>query len=63
MGVASGAQTFVHAHPDEQQVFRPEDGKLVFLVRFPVAGLYNIWVQIQQSGKVLTADFPVSIQP
>jgi hypothetical protein len=63
MGVASGAQTFVHAHPDEQQVFRPEDGKLVFLVRFPVAGPYNIWVQIQQSGKVLTADFPVSIQP
>lgn len=63
MGVGSGAQTFVHAHPDEQQVFRPEDGKLAFLVRFPVARPYKVWVQIQRSGKVLTADFPVSIQP
>jgi hypothetical protein len=63
MGVGAGALTFVHAHPDGQQVFRPEDGKIAFLVRFPSAGPYRAWVQIQRNGKVLTADFPLSIQP
>ncbi len=63
MAVSAGALTFVHAHPDELQAFKPEDGKLSFLARFPAAGAYKVWVQIQRSGKVLTADFPVSIQP
>ena len=63
IGVGAGAVAFVHAHPDGQQALLPEDGRIGFLARFPAAGPYRVWVQIQRSGKVLTADFPVSIQP
>ncbi len=63
MGVGPGAMTFVHAHPDGEQVVRPEERKVNFLVRFPSAGPYKLWVQIQRGGKVITADFPVSVQP
>ncbi len=63
MGVDSSGSAFVHAHPDEQHVFRPEEGELPFLVRFPAPGSYRVWVQIQKNGKVVTADFPLAIQP
>ena len=54
--VHEDASTFVHAHPDENSR-DAAPGRLRFLARFPKAGLYRGWVQVQRGGKVLTADF------
>lgn len=50
--VHEDGQTFVHSHPDER-------GPLAFLVRFPKAGRYRAWVQMQRAGVVETGAFTV----
>jgi hypothetical protein len=44
------AATFVHVHPGD-------DGSLRFLARFPKAGAYRGWLQLQRAGAVRTFEF------
>jgi hypothetical protein len=58
--VGEDAQTFVHSHPDELDPMAGKDGKIAFLARFPKAGRYRGWVQIQRGGVVETGPFTVA---
>ena len=48
-------ETFVHSHPDDRSPLPA--GNLPFLTRFPKAGLYRGWMQVQRNGRVETANF------
>lgn len=58
--VGEDGETFVHSHPDELDPLAGRDGKLAFLARFPKAGRYRGWVQVQRGGVVETGPFTVS---
>lgn len=59
--VASDARTLVHAFPDETDPRHGRSGNLVFLVRFPKAGIYRGWMQIQRRGTVHALPFAVRV--
>jgi hypothetical protein len=49
------AATFVHVHPGD-------DGSLKFLARFPKAGAYRGWLQVQRAGAVRTFEFVFQVE-
>jgi len=53
-----GTLDFIHAHPVETQ---KQDGTVSFVVYFPEAGRYKVFAQFQRGGKVITAEFVVSV--
>ncbi len=55
-----GNLDFIHAHPMED-VSKPQNGKVDFMVDFPEAGTYKVFTQFQRGGKVFTIDFVVSV--
>ena len=56
-----GTLDFIHAHPLEK-AHAPQDGKIHFMVGFPLSGKYKIFTQFQRNGKVYTTDFVVSVK-
>ena len=56
------AATFVHSHPDEADPTNGHNGTLTVLARFPKAGLFKGWLQVQRSGKVITLPFVVEVK-
>jgi hypothetical protein len=57
--VHEDGETYVHSHPDE--LAASSGGRVSFSVRFPKPGLYRAWGQFQRDGRVLTADFVISV--
>ncbi len=53
-------ETYVHSHPDELDPNAGKDGRIAFLARFPKAGRYRGWVQVQRAGRVETGIINVS---
>ncbi len=56
-----GDLQFIHAHatqnPDAKQ-----NGKVVFMIRFPKEGNYKLFSQFQHEGKIITSDFLVNVK-
>lgn len=53
---------FIHAHP----VFDtnvPQTGMISFMVTFPDAGQYKLYLQTQADGQVNTTDYNLTVQP
>jgi hypothetical protein len=68
--VREDSGSFAHAHPLEAATaaagtththapLGPAPQQISIVANFPSAGLYKIWVQFQQSGKVITVPFVV----
>ncbi|WP_336784898.1 FixH family protein [Paenibacillus sp. MMO-177] len=49
---------YLHVHPAEENSSGP-DAK--FMATFPHSGVYKIWGQFQQNGKVFTVDFVIEV--
>lgn len=49
---------YLHVHPAEENSSGP-DAK--FMATFPHSGVYKIWGQFQQNGKVVTVDFVIEV--
>ncbi len=56
--VGEDGVTFVHSHPDEQEI----SGEVTFLARLPKPGLYRAWAQFQRNGAVRTVSFIIKGQ-
>ena len=56
------AATFVHSHPDESDPANGHNGAITVLARFPKAGLFKGWLQVQRAGKVITLPFVVEVK-
>jgi hypothetical protein len=58
--ISEDTRSFLHAHPLE------EAGAKVSSVsahtRFPEAGLYKVWVQLQRRGQVVTVPYVLRVQ-
>jgi heavy metal-binding protein len=52
----------LHSHP-EANVSSASGPDVVFQMRFPRAGLYRLWFQVQHGGEVATFSFTVPVQP
>lgn len=52
------AENYLHVHPTEEKAKGP-DAK--FMTTFPHSGVYKIWGQFQQNGKVFTVPFVVKV--
>ncbi|MDQ0920756.1 FixH family protein [Paenibacillus sp. V4I5] len=52
------AENYLHVHPTEEKAKGP-DAK--FMTTFPQSGVYKIWGQFQQNGKVFTVPFVVKV--
>ena len=62
--VKADSISFAHAHPLEAATHThspigPAPQQISIVTNFPSEGLYKIWVQFQQSGKVITVPFVV----
>jgi len=55
--VHEDGETFVHSHPVDEE---PKPGRIEFLARFPKAGRYRGWVQVQRAGRVETGSVIVA---
>jgi hypothetical protein len=52
------AENYLHVHPTDEKASGP-DAK--FMTTFPHIGVYKIWGQFQQNGKVFTVPFVVKV--
>ncbi|WP_261305483.1 hypothetical protein [Paenibacillus andongensis] len=52
------AENYLHVHPTDEKASGP-DAK--FMTTFPHSGVYKIWGQFQQNGKVFTVPFVVKV--
>jgi major membrane immunogen (membrane-anchored lipoprotein) len=52
------AENYLHVHPTDEKASGP-DAK--FMATFPHSGVYKIWGQFQQNGKVFTVPFVVKV--
>ncbi|KRF11077.1 hypothetical protein [Paenibacillus sp. Soil787] len=52
------AEDYLHVHPTDEKASGP-DAK--FMTTFPHSGVYKIWGQFQQNGKVFTVPFVVKV--
>ncbi|WP_171909001.1 hypothetical protein [Paenibacillus sp. GP183] len=56
--LSQDAENYLHVHPTEERAKGP-DAK--FMTTFPQSGVYKIWGQFQQNGKVFTVPFTVKV--
>jgi hypothetical protein len=71
--ISQDLRSFAHAHPLQAAVAMssahthvmvgPPPGEVSIVTSFPHAGLYKIWAQFQQSGKVFTLPFVLRVEP
>lgn len=52
------AENYLHVHPTDEKASGP-DAK--FMTTFPHSGVYKIWGQFQQNGKVFTVPFVIKV--
>ncbi|MGO4272648.1 hypothetical protein AB4Z22_22875, partial [Paenibacillus sp. TAF58] len=52
------AENYLHVHPTDEKTSGP-DAK--FMTTFPHRGIYKIWAQFQQNGKVFTIPFVIKV--
>ncbi|MBP1964289.1 hypothetical protein [Paenibacillus aceris] len=52
------AENYLHVHPTDEKASGP-DAK--FMTTFPHSGVYKIWGQFQQNGKVFTVPFVIQV--
>jgi hypothetical protein len=63
--VNEGLASFAHAHPAAMvhtHVLGPTPSEINIVTSFPVPGLYKLWAQFQQSGKVVTLPFVLNVE-
>ncbi|MFF2876088.1 hypothetical protein ACFVR2_07155 [Gottfriedia sp. NPDC057991] len=58
VAISGDTETYLHVHPMEENTTGP-DAK--FMTSFPKKGLYKIWGQFQQNGKVFIVPFSVNV--
>lgn len=58
VAISGDTETYLHVHPIDEHAKGP-DAK--FMTNFSKGGLYKIWGQFQQNGKVLTVPFTINI--
>jgi hypothetical protein len=51
----------VHSHPIDPPS-RSVGPRIVFQQRFPRAGMYRVWAQVQRAGRVVTVPFTVTVK-
>ncbi|PGY06823.1 hypothetical protein [Bacillus sp. AFS031507] len=56
--ISSVTDTYLHVHPLDEKAKGPE---AKFMTSFPTSGLYKIWGQFQQNGKVFTVPFTINV--
>jgi hypothetical protein len=56
--ISGDTNTYLHVHPMEEKASGP-DAK--FMTTFPESGIYKIWGQFQQNGKVFTVPFTINV--
>lgn len=56
--ISEDTNSYLHVHPMEEKATGP-DAK--FMTTFTEAGIYKIWGQFQQNGKVITVPFTVNV--
>jgi hypothetical protein len=56
--LSQNAENYLHVHPTDEKASGP-DAK--FMTTFPHSGVYKIWGQFQQNGKVFTVPFVVKV--
>lgn len=59
VAISGDTETYLHVHPMDENSTGP-DAK--FMTSFPKKGLYKIWGQFQQDGKVFIVPFTVNVQ-
>jgi len=52
------ADKYLHVHPTDEKASGPD---AEFMTTFPKSGVYKIWGQFQQNGKVFTVPFVVKV--
>ncbi|MBT2738998.1 hypothetical protein [Bacillus sp. ISL-7] len=58
VAISGDTETYLHVHPIDEKATGP-DAK--FMTSFPEGGLYKIWGQFQQNGKVITVPFTINV--
>ncbi|MDQ0199990.1 hypothetical protein [Neobacillus ginsengisoli] len=58
VAISADTETYLHIHPIDEKATGP-DAK--FMTSFPKSGLYKIWGQFQQDGKVFTVPFTINV--
>lgn len=56
--LSEDGEQYVHVHAEEDQGSGPD---AIFEATFPKSGVYKIWAQFQQEGKVITASYVVNV--
>ncbi|WP_042166414.1 hypothetical protein [Paenibacillus gorillae] len=56
--LSEDAEQYLHVHPTEERSTGPDAS---FMTTFPHSGVYKIWGQFQQDGKVFTVPFVVKV--
>ncbi|WP_430510295.1 hypothetical protein [Gottfriedia solisilvae] len=59
VAISGDTETYLHVHPMDEKSTGP-DAK--FMTTFPKKGIYKIWGQFQQNGKVFIMPFTVNVQ-
>ena len=54
-----GTLDFIHAHPMEDH--GEQTGEMGFMVEFPEAGKYKVFMQFQHESKIITSNFVVNV--
>ena len=54
-----GTLAFIHAHPMEDH--GEQTGEMGFMVEFPEAGKYKVFMQFQHESKIITSNFVVNV--
>ena len=58
VALRDGDLAYLHAHPEETD---PEDGIVRFVVQFPTAGRYRLFLQAKPDGELITTSFGVRV--
>jgi hypothetical protein len=60
--VSSDLADAVHSHP-VTPLTSPGGPRIFFSQRFPRAGVYRMWIQVQRAGEVATIPFTLAVEP
>ncbi|MEH7502624.1 hypothetical protein V7152_11505 [Neobacillus drentensis] len=58
VAISGDTESYLHVHPMEEKATGPN---AKFMTSFPKSGLYKIWGQFQQDGKVFTIPFTINV--